>query len=459
MADSKNLKERIPPNSREAEESVLGAMMMNKEATFKAFEKIWDASVFYFDIHRHIFEAMRELFNDALPIDQITVSDKLKQRDLLEKVGGSYYVTGLLESTPSASNVNFHINIIITKALLRQLISLGVTMTTDGYSDSKSATDLIELYEQKIYQLTEGRWESSFRPIEPIINETMERIDKLSNIKGNLSGIPTGYTDLDKKTAGFQDTNLIIVAARPSMGKTALALSMAKNMALVSNTSVGFFSLEMSAQEIALRLLCMEAKVSSHDVMMNKISDQQRQLLTSASSKLFKSPIFIDDTPGISPLELRAKARRLKSEHDIGIFFVDYLQLMSGVGNTENRQQEISMISRSLKATAKELNVPIVALSQLSRAPEQRGSKDRRPQLSDLRESGALEQDADVVLFIYREDMYERYEEGYQQQKEDGAEIIIGKQRNGPTGTVYLTFLSEYARFENRAMEYDLPPH
>ena len=287
----------------------------------------------------------------------------------------------------------------------------------------------------------------------------MERIDKLANSKGNLSGIPTGYTDLDKKTAGFQDTNLIIIAARPSMGKTALALSMAKNMALVSNKSVGFFSLEMSAQEIALRLLCMEAKVSSHDVMMNKISDQQRQLLTSASNKLFKSPIFIDDTPGISPLELRAKARRLKSEHDIGIFFVDYLQLMSGVGNTENRQQEISMISRSLKATAKELNVPIVALSQLSRAPEQRGAKDRRPQLSDLRESGALEQDADVVLFIYREDMYERYEEGYQQQKEDTAEIIIGKQRNGPTGTIYLTFLSEYARFENRAMEYDLPPH
>ena len=456
MTDSKNLKERIPPHSREAEESVLGAMMMSKEATFKAFEKLWDASIFYFDIHRYIFEAMRDLFNDALPIDQITVSDKLKQQDRLEKVGGTYYVTGLLDSTPSVSNVKFHINIIIATALLRQLISLGVTMTTDGYNDSKSATDLIELYEQKIYQLTEGRWESSFRPIEPIINETMERIDKLANIKGNLSGIPTGYTDLDKKTAGFQDTNLIIIAARPSMGKTALALSMAKNMALVSNKSVGFFSLEMSAQEIALRLLCMEAKVSSHDVMMNKISDQQRQLLTSASNKLFKSPIFIDDTPGISPLELRAKARRLKSEHDIGIFFVDYLQLMSGVGNTENRQQEISMISRSLKATAKELNVPIVALSQLSRAPEQRGAKDRRPQLSDLRESGALEQDADVVLFIYREDMYERYEEGYQQQKEDTAEIIIGKQRNGPTGTIYLTFLSEYARFENRSM--DLAP-
>ena len=270
MADSKNLKERIPPHSREAEESVLGAMMMNKEATFKAFEKIWDASVFYFDIHRYIFEAMRDLFNNALPIDQITVSDKLKQQDLLEKVGGSYYVTGLLDSTPSASNVNFHINIIIEKALLRQLISLGVTMTTDGYSDSMAVTDLIELYEQKIYQLTEGRWESSFRPIEPIINELNERIDKLRDTPGMVSGIPTGYTDLDKKTAGFQDTNLIIIASRPSMGKTALALSMAKNMALTSNISVGFFSLEMSAQEIALRLLCMEAKVSSHDVMMKR---------------------------------------------------------------------------------------------------------------------------------------------------------------------------------------------
>ena len=287
----------------------------------------------------------------------------------------------------------------------------------------------------------------------------MERIDKLSSAQGYLSGIPTGFTDLDKKTAGFQDTNVIIIAARPSMGKTALALSMAKNIAVTSKVPVGFFSLEMSAQEIALRLLCMEAKVSSHDVMMKKSSEQQRQKLTSASSKLYKSPIFIDDTPGLNPLELRAKARRLKSEHDIGIFFVDYLQLMSGTSNAENRQQEISMISRSLKATAKELKVPIVALSQLSRAPEQRGTKDRRPQLSDLRESGALEQDADVVLFIYRENMYDRYEEGYQQPREDAAEIIIGKQRNGPTGTINLTFLSEYARFESRTMEYDLPPH
>ncbi len=459
MAEFKSPKERVPPHSREAEEAVLGAMLMSKEATFRAFEKLMDGSAFYIEIHRYIYNAMKELFNDSMPIDQITVSDKLKQEGFLEKVGGSYFVTGLLESTPTASNVNYYINIVIEKALLRQLISLGVTMTADGYNDATGVTELIELYEQKIYQLTEGRWDSSFRPIEPIINETMERIDNLSDTPGYVSGIATGYTDLDKKTAGFQDTNLIIIAARPSMGKTALALSMAKNMALTSKVPVGFFSLEMSAQEIGLRLLCMEAKVSSHDVMMKRSSEQQKQNLIRASSKLFKSPIFIDDTPGINSLELRAKARRLKSEHDIGIFFVDYLQLMSGTSNTENRQQEISMISRSLKATAKELKVPIVALSQLSRAPEQRGTKDRRPQLSDLRESGALEQDADVVLFIYRENMYDRYEEGYQQPREDAAEIIIGKQRNGPTGTINLTFLSEYARFESRTMEYDLPPH
>jgi len=458
MADSKSSQEKVPPYSREAEESVLGAMMLSKEATFKAFERIWDSNVFYFAEHRFIYTAMNELFNDSQPIDQITVSDKLTQKDQLEKVGGSFYVTGLLESTPLASNIDNYIDIIIEKVLLRNLISLGGRMTSDGYDASTGVNELIESYEQKIFQLTEGRWNSSFRPIEPIIHDTMEYIDKISQTKGYVTGIPSGYTELDKKTAGFQDSNLIIIAARPSVGKTALALSMAKNIALTSKTSIGFFSLEMSAHELALRLLCMEAKVSSLDVKMKKSSNQDRSRLVNASNKLFKAPIFIDDTAGLTVLELRAKARRLKAEFDIGVLFVDYLQLMTGPSNTENRQQEISNISRSLKATAKELNIPIIALSQLSRAPEQRGTKDRRPQLSDLRESGALEQDADLVLFIYREGMYDRYEEGYQQPSEDEAEIIIGKQRNGPTGTVSLTFLSEYARFENRAFEYDTPP-
>jgi len=458
MADSKGSQEKVPPYSKEAEESVLGAMMLSKEATFKAFERIWDSNVFYFAEHRFIYTAMNDLFNDSQPIDQITVSDKLKQKGQLEKVGGSFYVTGLLESTPLASNIDNYIDIIIEKVLLRNLISLGGRMTSDGYDASTGVSELIESYEQKIFQLTEGRWNSSFRPIEPIIHDTMEYIDKISQTKGYVTGIPSGYTELDKKTAGFQNSNLIIIAARPSVGKTALALSMAKNMALTSNTSIGFFSLEMSAHELALRLLCMEAKVSSLDVKMKKSSNQDRSRLVNASNKLFKAPIFIDDTAGLTVLELRAKARRLKAEYDIGVLFVDYLQLMTGPTNTENRQQEISTISRSLKATAKELNIPIIALSQLSRAPEQRGTKDRRPQLSDLRESGALEQDADLVLFIYREGMYDRYEEGYQQPSEDEAEIIIGKQRNGPTGTVSLTFLSEYARFENRAFEYDTPP-
>ena len=458
MAQSKGPQEKVPPYSREAEESVLGAMMLSKDATFKAFERIWDSNVFYFAEHRFIFNAMNELFNESQPIDQITVSDKLKQKDLLEKVGGSFYVTGLLESTPLASNIDNYIEIIIEKVLLRNLISLGARMTSDGYDASTGVNALIESYEQKIFQLTEGRWNSSFRPIEPIIHDTMEYIDKISQTKGFVTGIPSGYTELDKKTAGFQDSNLIIVAARPSVGKTALALSMAKNIALSSNTPIGFFSLEMSAQELALRLLCMEAKVSSLNVKMKKSSNQERSRLVNASNKLFKAPIFIDDTAGLTILELRAKARRLKAEYDIGVMFVDYLQLMSGPDNVENRQQEISNISRTLKATSKELDIPIIALSQLSRAPEQRGTKDRRPQLSDLRESGALEQDADLVLFIYREGMYDRYEENYQQPDEDEAEIIIGKQRNGPTGTVRLTFLSEYARFENRAFEFDTPP-
>ena len=456
MAESKNLQEKIPPYSKEAEESVLGAMMLSKDATFKAFEKIWDANVFYFAEHRFIFTAMNELFNESLPIDQITVSDKLKQKNQLEKVGGSFYVTGLLESTPLASNIDNYINIIIEKVLLRNLISLGARMTSDGYDASTGVSALIESYEQKIYQLTEGRWTSSFRPIEPIIHDTMEYIDKIDYAKGYVTGIPSGYTDLDKKTAGFQDSNLIIIAARPSVGKTALALSMAKNIALTSNTPIAFFSLEMSAHELALRLLCMEARISSLDIKMKKLPNQEHSRLVAASNKLYKTRIFIDDTPGLTVLELRAKARRLKAEFDIGVMFVDYLQLMTGPANTENRQQEISNISRSLKATAKELNIPIIALSQLSRAPEQRGTKDRRPQLSDLRESGALEQDADLVLFIYREGMYDRYEEGYQQPDEDVAEIIIGKQRNGPTGTVRLTFKSEYARFEN--ITYDLEP-
>jgi len=458
MAQSKGPQEKVPPYSREAEESVLGAMMLSKDATFKAFERIWDSNVFYFAEHRFIFNAMTDLFNESQPIDQITVSDKLKQNGLLEKVGGSFYVTGLLESTPLASNIDNYIEIIIEKVLLRNLISLGARMTSDGYDASTGVSALIESYEQKIFQLTEGRWNSSFRPIEPIIHDTMEYIDKISQTKGFVTGIPSGYTELDKKTAGFQNSNLIIIAARPSVGKTALALSMAKNIALTSNTPIGFFSLEMSAQELALRLLCMEAKVSSLNVKMKKSSNQERSRLVNASNKLFKAPIFIDDTAGLTVLELRAKARRLKAEFDIGVMFVDYLQLMTGPSNTENRQQEIANISRTLKATAKELDIPIIALSQLSRAPEQRGTKDRRPQLSDLRESGALEQDADLVLFIYREGMYDRYEENYQQPDEDEAEIIIGKQRNGPTGTVRLTFLSEYARFENRAFEYDTPP-
>jgi len=458
MAESKSPQAIVPPHSKEAEESVLGAMMMSKEVTFKVFERIWDSTVFYFDKHRFIFTAMRELFDDASPIDQITVSDKLKQQNVLEKVGGSYFVTGLLESTPSVSNADYYIDIVIEKALLRRLISLGVTMTADGYEASEGAPELIERYEQKIYQLTEGRWDSSFRPIEPIIHDTMEYLDKIDTSKGFVTGIASGYTDLDKKTAGFQDSNLVIIAARPSMGKTSLALSIAKNIAMNDKIPVGFFSLEMSSQEIALRLLCMEARVNSHDIKIKKRSSQESKRLVNASDKLYKTPMFIDDTPGITPLELRAKARRLKSEHNVGIIFLDYIQLMTGSGRSENRQQEISMISRSLKATAKELDIPLVALSQLSRAPEQRGTKDRRPQLSDLRESGALEQDADLVLFIYNEQVYNKSEEGYEQPKEALAEIIIGKQRNGPTGTIWLTFLSDYAKFESKALEIDAPP-
>ncbi|MBS1272098.1 MAG: Replicative DNA helicase [Candidatus Marinimicrobia bacterium] len=444
MAELQSNQGRVPPQSLEAERAVLGAMMLEPEAVGRALELV-DESNFYRESHRKIFRVMSYLFEKSEPIDQLTVAEELSNRDQLEDIGGAYELSKLLE-IPSAANMEYYAKIVLEKSTYRQLINVATETITSAYEQGEDVNELLDRTENAIFRLSDRRLKGGFQSIEPIMTKTMETIESFHEMQGGVTGIATGFADLDGMTSGFQPADLIIIAGRPSMGKTAFALNIARNIALNTGTGVGIFSLEMANYQLAMRLLCSEARVSSHLLRTGRLPKALYSNLSRVVGKLADAPIFIDDTPSLPILELRAKARRLKTEHDIGMIVVDYLQLMRGPKSAESRQQEISEISRALKALAKEIEVPVVALSQLSRAVESRGGK-KRPMLSDLRESGAIEQDADVVMFVYRQEHYERDNP----ELEGKAEIIIGKQRNGPVDTVELTFIKEYAKFEDAA--------
>lgn len=438
--------DRIPPQSIEAEISVLGSMLLDREATGKAIE-ILDETAFYKDIHRTIYIAAVSLYEKSEPVDIITLTDELSRRKKLEEIGGSYYLTELAESVPSAANVEYHAKIVLEKSLLRKLINVANNISSEGYGAEQRVFDIIDRAEQAIFTLAEKRLQKGFLYINPIMHETFEQIEKLHSREGGVSGVASGFQKLDEMTAGFHNSEFIIIAGRPSMGKTAFALNIARNAALANKTTVGILSLEMANYQLGMRLLCSEARVDAHKLRTGKLQQNDWPKLSEAVGKLSDADIFIDDSANLGILEIRAKARRLKVEKNLGLLIIDYLQLVQGP-TEEGRQQEISAISRSLKALAKELDIPVIALSQLSRAVEQRGG-DKRPVLSDLRESGAIEQDADLVLFIYRPEVYKEIIDDEGNDLQGIAEIIIGKQRNGPIGTVRLAFINTYSKFEN----------
>jgi replicative DNA helicase len=434
---------KLPPQSIEAEMAALGSMLIEPHAANTLFE-ILDETCFYKDAHRRIFLAARSLFSRSEAIDVLTVSAELEKSQELDKIGGLYYLTELVERIPSAANVEQYCRIVLNRALLRKLIEVAGEIQQDCFEGGEDAYDVIDLAEKKIFTLSERGKKRSFEHIRPILFETMNLIDNYNAKADGVTGVPTGFKDLDKLLSGLQNSDLIILAARPSMGKTALALNVARTAAGYG-VPVGIFSLEMASPQIAMRLLCAEARVDAHLVRIGKLPGDQMGKLSTALGTLEKSPIFIDDSPAMTIMEIRSKARRLKVEYNIGLLVVDYLQLVHGVGRVESRQIEIAQISQSLKALAKELDIPVLALSQLSRAVESRGGE-RKPMLSDLRESGAIEQDADVVMFIYRPSVYGPVEPG----QENDAELIIAKQRNGPTDSVNLLFYKEYLLFTGK---------
>ncbi len=446
--------ERVPPQSLEAEKAVLGSVMLDNESIGKAIEMI-DPSHFYRTIHQKIFAAALNLYERNEPVDLITLSEELKRQKILDEIGGSYYLTELAESIPSSANVEYHARIVLEKAVLRNMISEGIAIARDCYEAGRDPFEILDRAEQRIFGLSEKRLTKTFQHIDPIMHETFDKIERFHRErKGVVTGVPTGFTKLDELTSGFQPGELVIVAGRPSMGKTAFCLNVARNAAVEAKVPVAFFSLEMSNQQLAMRLLCAEARVDAHGVRTGHLADHEWQKLSMCVGNLAEAPIYIDDSSTMGTLELRAKARRLKKEKGVGMVMIDYLQLMQGPRNSESRQQEISSITRSLKALAKEIDLPVIVLSQLSRAVEVRGGE-RKPLLSDLRESGAIEQDADVVLFIYRSEFYGKAMDDQGQSVEGKAEVIIGKQRNGPVGTVHLSFIKQWAKFENLAFDED----
>ncbi len=436
----------VPPQAIDIEASILGAMLLEKEAIAKALE-VLDDSAFYKPAHQSIFKAMIALFERSEPVDLITLSEELRRRGELEKVGGEYYLTELTSKITSAANVEYHAHIVLEKALMRQLISTSSQIINRAYNETEDPLELLDEAERSIFDISEQRMKKSFVSMDSAVHKTMDLLQSIHGKHSGVTGVPSGFIDLDALTGGFQPSDLIIIAGRPSQGKTAFALSVARNAAVMDDVPIGIFSLEMSVQQLVMRLMCAEARVDAQKVRTGRLPEDEWRKLSTSVGRLYKAKIFIDDTPALSILELRAKARRLKAEHNVGLIVIDYLQLMQGP-RAQSREQEISGISRSLKALAKDLNIPVVALSQLNRAVEARS--DKRPALADLRESGAIEQDADVVIFVHRPEMY-----GIEEQKNKStqglAEIIVGKQRNGPIDTVELHFVKEYARFENSA--------
>ena len=435
---------KVPPQNLEAEESVLGGILLDPDALDRIIE-VMSAADFYRDAHRTIFETMLALSERGEPIDLITLSDALKARGQLPQVGGATFLAELGDKVPSAANVAHYARIVRDKAVLRSLIRVSGEIVGRCYDSQEDIEQFLDEAERLIYDVSEQRIRPAFFKVGDMIMDTIKTVEQLYERKEMVTGVPTGFLDLDQKTAGLQPADLVIIASRPSMGKTAFALNIAQYVALQTNATVGVFSLEMAKEQLVMRLLCAEARVDNAKVRAGYLAERDFPRLAMAAGRLAEAPIFIDDTPGLNVLELRAKARRLKREHDLGVVIVDYLQLMRGLDQKqENRVQELAEISRGLKALAKELQVPVVALSQLNRQVETRG--DKRPIMSDIRESGSIEQDADVILFLYRDEMYHA-----DSADEGTAEIIIGKQRNGPIGTVRLAFRSEYTRFENLA--------
>jgi len=438
--------ERALPHNLEAERSILGAILIRNDA-FNVAAELIDADDFFRDAHRRVFDKMVDLNERGQAIDLVTLRDELSRSGDLDPVGGPAYISSLADGVPRSTNVEHYARIVKERSTLRNLIAAANRIEAEAYAAREDAAVVLDRAEQEIFSIAEGRIHSGFVPLSELAEASFSTLERLQTVQSAVTGVPTGFADIDEMTAGLQPSDLVIVAARPSMGKTAFALNIGAHVGTGGERTVGVFSLEMSKEQLFMRMLTSAAQIDSHRFRTGLLTESDYERLSDAMGVLSDARVYIDDTPSIGVLEMRAKSRRLKAEHGLDLVIIDYLQLMQGRGRFENRNQEIASISRSLKALAKELDVPVVALSQLSRAPESRG--DKRPQLSDLRESGALEQDADVVMFIFREDMYEETPENA-----NVAEIIIGKQRNGPTGTVKLAFLKQQTRFENLSHDY-----
>lgn len=432
---------RIMPHSIDAEKSVVGSMMMDVEAISVATEILTEDD-FYGGQYAILFSAMNELYKDGKPVDLVTLQNKLKEKDAPLELRSVEFVKELFNSVPTSANIKHYANIVKEKAILRRIIKVNEEIQNECYMGKENIDNILNLVEKKVFNIIQSKGSSDFVPIKQVVINALDRIEEAAKAGGSITGVPSGFIDLDYMTAGFQPSDLVLIAARPSMGKTAFVLNLAEHMAIKKNVTVAIFSLEMSKESLINRMLSLESKVSSQLMRTGKLADSDWEKLIESASIIGNSNLIIDDTSSISIPELRSKCRKYKMEHNLGVIIIDYLQLMSGGGKSESRQQEISEISRSLKGLARELNVPILALSQLSRAVESR--TDKRPMLSDLRESGAIEQDADVVMFLYRDEYYNK------QSEEPGiAEVIIAKQRNGPVGTTKLVWLAEYTKFVN----------
>lgn len=438
---------RIPPHSVEAEQSVIGSMIMDRDAITTASE-ILIGEDFYHNQYGVLFDTMAELYNEGQPVDLVTLQNRLKEKEVPPELSSVEFIRDLISSVPTSANVKYYSNIVKEKALLRRLIKITEGITNECYLNKESTDAILEDTEKQIFDIVQNKSSGDFVSIDKIVLQSLESIEAASKNKGSVTGVATGFYDLDYKTAGLQPSDLVLIAARPSMGKTAFVLNIAEHVAVKSNVTTAIFSLEMSKDQLVKRMLAMNSKVDSQAIRSGELKDDDWTKLVESVKTIGNSGLIIDDTPGISITDLRSKCRKFKLEHNLGLVIIDYLQLMTGSRKSESRQQEVSDISRSLKALAREVNAPIIALSQLSRAVEQR--PDKRPMLSDLRESGAIEQDADVVMFIYRDDYY-----NHDTEEPGVAEIIIGKQRNGPTGTVKLGWQSQFTKFVNLERSYN----
>jgi len=440
---------KLQPQAIELEQAVLGALMIDNESLSDAIDSL-RSEYFYSPKHQKIFEAITNLFNNTQPVDILTVSEELKRNEYFENVGGLAYISELTNNVASASNTEFHARIIAEKFIKRSLINISRKISTDAFDDAVDIFDLLNNAESELFTVTEGTLRKSYDKMSSLIKGALENIEVLRNKEDGLSGIASGFTNLDRVTSGWQDSDLIICAARPGMGKTALALTMTRNIAIDHNTPIGFFSLEMSSEQLVNRLIASEAELGASKLRKGDLADHEMVQLHEKIKELSEAPIFIDDTPGLTIFELRAKARRLVKNHGVKIIMIDYLQLMNAGGNAGNREQEISTISRSLKGIAKELKIPVIALSQVNRGVESRtGIGSKRPMLSDLRESGAIEQDADIVTFIYRPEYYKIYEWDNGDDSRGQGELIIAKHRNGSLKNVRLKFIAEFAKFSD----------